>query len=229
MIKIPATREGLPAITEVLSRGINVNVTLIFSLRRYQEVLDAWTAGIEAAVANGHDVRAIASVASFFVSRVDAAIDALLPADSAQRGVAANAQVAAAYELYLRHVASGRVQDLLAKGAQVQRPLWASTSTKDPSYHDLLYVDSIVADETVNTMPDATLAAALDHGNFGTSLLLDSEVRAQTVALLGQLPSNVDLDAITLKLEEDGVASFMTAYEELLATVATKLNGISND
>ena len=229
MIKIPATREGLPAITEVLSRGINVNVTLIFSLRRYQEVLDAWTAGIEAAVANGHDVRAIASVASFFVSRVDAAIDALLPADSAQRGVAANAQVAAAYELYLRHVASGRVQELLAKGAQVQRALWASTSTKDPSYHDLLYVDSIVADETVNTMPDATLAAALDHGNFGTSLLLDSEVRAQTVALLGQLPSNVDLDAITLKLEEDGVASFMTAYEELLATVATKLNGISND
>ena len=225
MIKIPATVEGLPAITEVLSRGINVNVTLIFSLERYQEVLDAWTAGLEKAQANGLDISMIASVASFFVSRVDAAVDALLPEGDPRRGTTANAQVAAAYETYLRHVGSPRVNALLAAGAQVQRPLWASTSTKNPSYYDLLYVDTIVADETVNTMPDATLYATLDHGSFADSKLVDGDVRAATAAALTQLPESISLDEVTATLERDGVASFIAAYEELLALVETKMNG----
>jgi transaldolase len=225
MIKIPATVEGLPAIAEVLAAGINVNVTLIFSLERYQEVLDAWTLGVEQALAAGHDVGNIGSVASFFVSRVDAAIDPLVDPAGAHRGATANAQVAAAYETYLRHIATPRVQALLAAGAQVQRPLWASTSTKDPSYHDLLYVDSIVADETVNTMPDATLAAALDHGDFSRSLLVDANTRADAIALLDSLPATVSLHAITAKLEADGVDAFISSYDELLATVSTKLNG----
>lgn len=223
MIKIPATLAGLPAVTEVLGAGINVNVTLIFSLERYQQVLDAWTAGLELARENGHDLSAIGSVASFFVSRVDAAVDALLPEGDARRGTTANAQVAAAYEVYLRHVGSPRVTSLLHDGAQVQRPLWASTSTKNPSYYDLLYVDYIVADETVNTMPDATLDATLDHGDPTSSLLRDEATRAATAALLHELPDSVSLDDVTATLEADGVASFVSAYEELLALVATKL------
>jgi transaldolase len=225
MIKIPATVEGLPAITEVLSRGINVNVTLIFSLARYQEVLDAWTAGLEKAAQRGLDVSNIASVASFFVSRVDAAVDPLLPEGDALRGNVANAQVAAAYEIYVRHIATPQVAALLEAGAQVQRPLWASTSTKNPAYYDLLYVDSIVANETVNTMPDATLYATLDHGDFANSKLLADDLRSSTAALLSTLPSEISLDEVTDTLERDGVASFISAYEDLLSLVETKLNG----
>jgi len=223
MIKIPATREGLPAITSVLAQGINVNVTLIFSIERYDEVLSAWCAGIEAALANGHDISRIASVASFFVSRVDAAVDKLLAEGDPLRGCVANAQVAAAYQLYLRWMSSERVAALLAAGAQVQRPLWASTSPKDPAYDDLLYVDSIVADETVNTMPDATLAAALAHGDFSHSLLADTASVTTTAALLSRVPSAISLSAVTEQLEREGVDAFVNSYEELLALVASKL------
>jgi transaldolase len=138
MIKIPATKEGLPAIRDVLGAGINVNVTLIFSLERYDEVLTAWMDGLELARRQGHDVSKIASVASFFVSRVDAAVDALLSSDDPRRGTTANAQVAGAYKLYRGRMAAERVTTLLSFGAQVQRPLWASTSTKNPTYFDLL-------------------------------------------------------------------------------------------
>jgi len=224
MIKIPATLEGLPAITEVLSRGINVNVTLIFSLHRYQAVLDAWTAGIAQALANGHDVRHLASVASFFVSRVDATVDELLAPDDDRRGRVANAQVAAAYETYLAHVASEPVVELLMAGAQVQRPLWASTSTKNPSYDELLYVNSIVANETVNTMPDPTLAATLEKGDFAQSLLLDESSRSAAVLLLASLAGEVSLDEVTLTLERDGVAAFIRSYDDLLALVQEKLS-----
>ena len=175
MIKIPATKEGLPAITEVLGAGINVNVTLIFSLERYNEVITAWMEGLELALTRRSDIAAIASVASFFLSRVDVAVDPQLPEGDPLRGQIANAQAAGAYEIYRRRMASDRAVALLAAGAQVQRPLWASTSTKNPAYPDLLYVDTIVADETVNTMPDATLAAVLDHGNFADSKLLNDD------------------------------------------------------
>ena len=223
MIKIPATREGLPAITRVLGEGINVNVTLIFSLERYGEVLDAWSAGLELARANGHDLGAIASVASFFVSRVDAAMDKLLPVGDELRGRIANAQVAAAYEIYLGWMSSHRVRELLAAGAQVQRPLWASTSPKDPSYDALLYVNSLVADETVNTMPDVTLEAAMVRGDFAKSLLASPLTRSQTASLLSVLPEGCSLSDVTARLEREGVDAFVNSYEELLAIVASKL------
>ncbi len=224
MIKIPATREGLPAITRVLSEGINVNVTLIFSLERYDEALQAWCAGLEAAHEAGRDLAGIASVASFFVSRVDAAIDKLLDEDDVLRGHIANAQVAAAYETYLRWMVDPRVARLLQSGAQVQRPLWASTSPKNPEYDDLLYVNSIVADETVNTMPDATLEAALDHGHFERSLLATPGSLGATAALLDLLPTSISLSKVTEQLEREGVESFVNSYEELLTIVSSKLD-----
>jgi transaldolase len=223
MIKIPATREGLPAVTEVLGAGINVNVTLIFSLERYDEVLGAWMAGLELAREKGHDLGEIASVASFFVSRVDAAVDALLEEGDPRRGTTANAQVCAAYENYMYRIGSDRAVALLDDGAQVQRPLWASTSTKNPSYNDLLYVDRIVGDETVNTMPDATLAGVLDHGDFSKSLLLDVETFQAYGEKLKELPHHVSLRDVTDQLEKDGVSSFVTSYEELLTTVGQKI------
>ena len=223
MIKIPATREGLGAITQVLAQGINVNVTLIFSLERYNEVLAAWCEGLEAARDNGHDLSTVASVASFFVSRVDAAVDQLLDDDDVLRGHIANSQVARAYQFYLRWMADERVVNLLRDGAQVQRPLWASTSPKNPTYDDLLYVNSIVANETVNTMPDATLNAALDHGRFEASLLATPGSLIATAALVDLLPQGVSLTEVTQRLENEGVDAFVSSYEELLALVASKL------
>jgi transaldolase len=223
MIKIPATKEGLPAIREVLSAGINVNVTLIFSLARYEEVITAWAQGLSDGYDAGKDPGAIASVASFFVSRVDVAVDALLPEGDPRRGTTANAQVAAAYELYRRRMKSDEVTSLLSRGGQVQRPLWASTSTKNPSYDDLLYVNNIVADETVNTMPDATLAAVLDHANFATSKLLNEDTCAALAQVLDSLGPDVSLDRVTDQLEVEGVSAFAKSYEEVLATVASKM------
>jgi transaldolase len=225
MIKIPGTKEGLPAITEVLGAGINVNVTLIFSLERYNEVITAWMEGLELALTRRSDIASIGSVASFFLSRVDVLIDPQLPEGDPLRGKIANAQAAGAYELYRRRMASDRAQALLRAGAQVQRPLWASTSTKNPDYPDLLYVDTVVADETVNTMPDATLAATLDHGDFAQSKLLTDESIRELASLADELPDNVSLAAATEKLENDGIASFAAAYDELLKTVAQKQQG----
>ncbi len=227
MIKIPATREGLPAITAVLGDGVNVNVTLIFAVERYGEVLDAWLEGLELAARNGHDLATLASVASFFVSRVDTAVDPLLDEGDPRRGTTANAQAARAYEVFRDRVADDRALALLAAGAQVQRPLWASTSVKNPAYGDLLYVENLVADETVNTMPDATLHATLERGVFDSSPLLNPAATAAAAARLDQLPERVDLDAVTAQLEVDGVAAFVASYEELLTTIATKLGRAS--
>jgi len=223
MIKIPATREGLPAITETLGVGINVNVTLIFSLARYAQVLDAWLSGLELAASRGHDLASVASVASFFVSRVDSAVDSLLAEGDPRRGTTAVAQVAGAYIVYQQTVHSERAGALLGRGAQVQRPLWASTSVKNPAYDDLLYVNRIVADETVNTMPDATLAATLERGDFASSLLLTKESAHETADALGALGDDVSLEDVTTRLEADGVTAFVDSYDELLATVAAKL------
>jgi transaldolase len=226
MIKIPATKAGLPAISEVLALGINVNVTLIFSLERYSQVIDAYIEGIERAHSSGLDVTKIASVASFFISRVDTAIDPLLPDDSKLRGVAAVAQAARAYEIFLERLATPRFMNILALGAQVQRPLWASTSTKNPAYSDLLYVDTLVAPDTVNTLPDPTLEAFADHGRAGTSRLIDAELRRELGEMLDVLANvGVDLVAVTQRLEDEGVAAFIASYDELLATVTQKLRG----
>ncbi|MFI5035279.1 MAG: transaldolase [Acidimicrobiales bacterium] len=224
LIKIPATLEGLPAITAVLGAGVNVNVTLIFSLARYSQVLDAWLSGLEFAAASGHDLAGLASVASFFVSRVDSAVDPLLGETDPRRGTTANAQAARAYQLFRDRVAGERASELLAAGAQVQRPLWASTSVKNPAYDELLYVERLVADETVNTMPDATLKATLAGGDFDRSPLLDPHETSAVAALLDDLPPEVSLDAVTDRLEVDGVAAFAASYDELLATLRAKLD-----
>ena len=170
-IKIPATAQGLPAITACLAEGISVNVTLIFSLERYGQVIDAFMAGLEQAAAAGRDISRLASVASFFVSRVDTEVDSRLdkigtPEAAALRGKAAIANARLAYELYEQRIGTPRWQALLAAGAKVQRPLWASTSTKDPAFEDTMYVVELVAPDTVNTMPEATLRATADHAKL---------------------------------------------------------------
>lgn len=224
MIKIPATKAGLPAISSVLALGINVNVTLIFSLERYSEVLDAFVEGIERAQAAGIDISKIASVASFFISRVDTAIDPMLPEGSQLRGYAAVAQAARAYDIFLDRIATPRFKVILELGAQVQRPLWASTSTKNPAYSDLLYVDTLVANETVNTLPDPTLEAYADHGDANNSRLLAETVRRELGTKLDQLAdAGIALAAVTQRLEDEGVAAFISSYDELLSTVTQKL------
>ena len=225
MIKIPATVAGLPAIGAVLGQGISVNVTLIFSLDRYRQVLDAFVEGITLARANGHDVSRIASVASFFISRVDTAIDPMLPEGSDLRGTIANAQAAAAYQVFLDHAQSPAMIEALEAGSQIQRPLWASTSTKNPAYNELLYVDTLAAAETVNTMPDPTLEAFARSGDPARSALVDDVDRMALALNLGRLSEHgVSLAQVTDTLEADGVTAFMTSYDELLATVASKLH-----
>ncbi|MBO1750339.1 transaldolase [Actinotalea sp. BY-33] len=228
-IKIPATVEGIPAIRDVLAEGISVNVTLIFSLERYAAVLDAHQAGLEAAQAAGKDLSTIASVASFFVSRVDGAIDPRLdeigtPEAAALRGRIAIANARLAHELFARTVAEPRWQALAAAGAQEQRPLWASTGVKDPAYPDTLYVDELVAAGTVNTMPGKTLEAVADHGEVRGDTVTGSYQDAhEQVERLGAL--GIDLTEVTTSLETEGVSKFEASWQELLDTVRDGLAG----
>ena len=227
-IKIPATAEGVPAITAVLAEGISVNVTLIFSLERYGEVIDAYLAGLEAAAANGHDISSIASVASFFVSRVDTEVDKRLvgigtPEALALKGKAAVANARLAYELYEQKLDTDRWRALAAKGAKVQRPLWASTSTKDPSYPDTLYVIDLVVADTVNTMPEATLHATADHGVFqGDTVHGTYDAARQVFADLAAL--GIGYDDVVRVLEDEGVSKFEVSWTELLQTIQNELN-----
>ncbi len=223
MVKIPATVAGLASITSVLSEGINVNVTLIFSLERYAQVMDAYVSGVVGALRAERDVSQLSSVASFFVSRVDTAADPQLEQHPELRGRGANAQVAEAYEMFRQRFDREDARELLSAGAQVQRPLWASTSTKNPSYHDLLYVEPLIADETVNTMPDATLASFIDHGRLDADGISRDEVRHAMRQTLKELSAAIDVHALTDQLERDGVAAFESSYEELLQTVTSKL------
>jgi transaldolase len=222
-IKIPATPAGIPAITATIAAGINVNVTLIFSLERYRAVLDAYTEGLERAKSHGKDITTIASVASFFVSRVDAAVDKELDAigsedASALRGSIAIANARLAYQLYEEYTASDRWQALAQAGAQPQRPLWASTGVKDPAYPDTRYVDELVAPGIVNTMPGPTLEAVADHGDVrGDTVTGAYEDAADKVRRLGEV--GVDLDRITQSLEDEGVQKFEKSWSELLDTV----------
>lgn len=222
MIKIPATKEGLPAITATLAAGISVNVTLIFSLARYGEVIDAWLAGLEQAQANGRDLSQIFSVASFFVSRVDTAIDDLLEDSKAElRGKAGVANAVLAYELFEQTVASPRWQALAAAGAPVQRPLWASTGVKNPDYPDTLYVDNLVAPDTVNTMPPKTLKAADDHVNTSTTIQSRyTQARADLEALAA---AGISLNEVTDQLEDEGVKKFVDSWESLRSAVAEQM------
>ena len=227
-IKIPATPEGVPAITETLAKGISVNVTLIFSLERYGEVIDAYMAGLEQAAANGHDISQIASVASFFVSRVDTEVDKRLekigtPEASALKGKAAIANARLAYELYEQKLATPRWAALAAKGARVQRPLWASTSTKDPAFPDTLYVVELVARDTVNTMPEATLRATADHGVLrGDTIHGTYGQSRQVFAELEKL--GISYDDVVRILEDEGVSKFAVSWNEMLETIRTELS-----
>ncbi|MHC5257095.1 transaldolase [Streptomyces sp. UC4497] len=227
MIKIPATLAGLPAITEVIGLGISVNVTLIFSLDRYKAVMDAYLAGLEKAHERGIDLATIHSVASFFVSRVDAEIDKRLDkigTDEAKdaKGKAALANARLAYEAFEQAFAAERATKLEAAGANKQRPLWASTGVKDPAYKDTLYVDELVAPGTVNTMPEGTLKATADHGEITGDTITGryEQARAELAAVdaLG-----ISLDEVTQQLEDEAVAKFEVAWNDLLSTVSSRL------
>jgi transaldolase len=227
-IKIPATPAGLPAITATLAEGISVNVTLIFSLKRYEEVIDAFMAGLEQAAANGHDITKMASVASFFVSRVDTEVDKRLdklatPEAQAMRGKAAVANARLAYELYEQKLATPRWAALAKKGAKVQRPLWASTSTKDPAFPDTKYVVDLVVKDTVNTMPEATLHATADHGVLhGDTVHGTYDESRQVFADLAKL--GISYDDVVQVLEDEGVAKFATSWDEMIETVRNELS-----
>jgi transaldolase len=226
-IKIPATLEGLPAITQAISEGISVNVTLIFSLQRHSEVIDAYMAGLEKAAAAGLDISRIRSVASFFVSRVDTEVDARLdklgtPEAEALRGTAAIANARLAYELFEQKCAEERWLALAASGANVQRPLWASTSTKDPSFPDTMYVVELVVSDTVNTMPEATIKATADHGQLrGDTVHGTYDASRKIFEDLEEL--GISYDDVVQVLEEEGVAKFATSWNELLDTIRTKM------
>ena len=224
-IKIPATREGLPAITQCLSEGISVNVTLIFSLQRYAEVIDAFMAGLEGAA--GRDVARIASVASFFVSRVDTEVDDRLdkigtPEAHALRGQAALANARLAYELFEQKSATSRWQALTARGARPQRPLWASTSVKDPSFADTMYVMDLAAPGTVNTMPEATIHATADHGKLhGDAIHGTYEASRRVFEQLEAL--GVHYDDVVQVLEDQGVEKFAVSWKQLLDSISGEL------
>ncbi len=217
MVKIPATEEGIPAIRKAIAAGVNVNVTLIFSLTRYAKVMDAYLSGLEDRAAEGHPIDHIASVASFFVSRVDSKIDPRLPDGSELKGKAAIANAKLAYDLYHQTFVGRRWENLKVKSARVQRPLWASTSTKNPEYPDTLYVDQLIGPETVNTVPPATLDAFRDHGTAEATLMRNID---EAQSAIDQLEAaGVSMDAVTQELEDEGVKSFADAFTQLLATI----------
>lgn len=228
MVKIPATVEGLPAITTMIAEGHSINVTLIFGLERYAEVIDAYLAGLDA---REGDLSGVHSVASFFVSRVDNEVDARLDKIGSEealalRGRAAVAQAQAAYSLFTERFSGPRWEALAARGANVQRPLWASTSTKNPAYPDTLYVDSLIGPDTVNTLPDATLEAFEDHGTVARTIDLDPAGAQRTLDRLAEI--GIDMDDVAAVLEREGVASFAASFDDLIATLtdsAERLRG----
>jgi transaldolase len=219
LIKIPATPEGVPAIEETIASGINVNVTLIFSLERHGEVIAAYQRGLERFVANGGDVANVHSVASFFVSRVDTETDPRLPEDSPLRGRVAVANAKLAYELFRREFAGERWEALASRGANLQRPLWASTSTKNPAYSPTLYVDELVGPDTVNTLAPASIEA-LQAGdpNLRPGTVAEDVEGARRV-MTDLAAAGVSYDDVTATLERDGVGSFAQSYRDLLATL----------
>jgi transaldolase len=221
-VKVPATAEGVDAIRALVGEGHSINVTLIFGLDRYDQVMEAYLAGLEA---YDGDLSTVAGVASFFVSRVDTEVDRRLEAIGTEsalalRGRAAVAQAQLAYARFLDRFRGPRWEALARRGAKVQRPLWASTSTKNPAYADTLYVDPLVGPDTVNTMPEATLDAFDDHGTVARTVDRDADAAARTLAAVAA--AGVDLDDVSRVLEDQGVASFAKSFDELLASLAAK-------
>ena len=235
LVKIPATVEGIGAIEQMIAEGRSINVTLIFSLERYGAVIEAYLAGLERLAASGGDLSKVASVASFFVSRVDTEVDRRLDevaeaggpraaAALALRGKAAVAQARLAYALFEERFGSPRFATLAGAGARVQRPLWASTSTKNPAYPDLLYVDQLVGPDTVNTMPAPTLDAFLDHGTVARTVDAGvDEARADLAALAGV---GVDLEDVTATLEREGVEAFARSFDDLMGSLEAKAEAL---
>jgi transaldolase len=225
MVKFPATLAGIPAIEQAIAAGINVNVTLIFSQERYQKVMDAYLAGLEQRIAAGQPVDRIASVASFFVSRMDSKVDKLLEDIGTEearalmgRSAIANAKLA--YQRYLTTFGGERFEKIKAAGGNVQRPLWASTSTKNPAYPDTLYVDTLIGADTVNTIPPKTLVAFLDHGVVADTILRKIPTQDKIIQDLEAL--GISIKAVTDQLEEEGVASFSKAFADLLNVIASR-------
>ncbi len=224
-VKIPATAEGVPAIRQMISEGRNINVTLIFSLDRYADVMEAYISGLEAALAGGlTDLSHISSVASFFISRVDTEVDRRLQAvgtdaAAALEGKAAVAQGQLAYAMAIEKFSGERWQRLVDAGARIQRPLWASTSTKNPAYPDTLYVDTLIGPNTVNTLPDATLEAFEDHGTVARTVDADVDGARATWSAIGEV---VDLGDVAKVLEAEGVTAFEKSFDELLGALETR-------
>ena len=238
LVKVPGTAAGVPAIRQLIGEGHSINVTLIFGIERYDAVIEAYLSGLEDfAGSGGADLATVNSVASFFVSRVDTEIDRRLEELAggpdggkvilALRGRAAVAQAQVAYQHFTKAFAGPRWEALAARGARVQRPLWASTSTKNPAYPDLLYVDTLIGPNTVNTMPDPTIAAFLDHGTVARTVDAEPE---EAVAVLARLADvGVDLADVAATLEDEGVHSFAKSFDELLQTLTDKANSFGSE
>jgi transaldolase/glucose-6-phosphate isomerase len=238
MIKIPGTKEGLPAVEETIASGVPVNITLIFSAKRYEEVADAYMRGLERLLSSGGDPRKVASVASFFVSRIDTAVDALLlstverwpgspKAETALSllGKTAVASARVAYGKFLALTDTPRWKSLAARGARVQRPLWASTGTKNPKYSDVKYVEELIGPDTVNTMPPQTMDAFRDHGTVADVLSGAEEEAKAVLDDYGLMETGIE--EVCARLEEEGVKSFLDSYRKLLAAVEKRLSSAS--
>lgn len=220
MVKIPGTPEGVPAIEELTAQGVNVNVTLLFDVKAYEQAALAYIRGLERRLDSGQPIDHVSSVASFFVSRVDTAADALLPEGSPLRGKVAIANAKIAYQLFKRLFSGGRWERLAEAGGRVQRVLWASTGAKNPNYSDVLYVDGLIGPHTVNTMPESTLRAFADHGQVYPTLEQEPDEAERIIRSLPEL--GIDYDKVTAKLLEDGVAAFARDFDKLLAGIEAK-------
>jgi transaldolase len=236
LVKIPATTEGVPAIRQMISEGRSINVTLIFSIARYGEVIEAYLSGLESLAASGSDdLSHVASVASFFISRVDTEVDrrieAAAPSASdgdgllALRGRSAVAQARLAYRLFTTRFSGPRWEALAAKGARLQRPLWASTSTKNPAYPDLAYVDTLIGPHTVNTMPDGTIADFVDHGTVARTADTDLDAAERLMDVLSA--AGIEMEDVAQTLEAEGVASFTKSFDELVQSLSDKANALN--
>ena len=225
MIKVPGTKAGLPAIEELTRRGVNINITLLFSIERYEDVIDAYLRGLTARVSDGKPIDHITSVASFFLSRIDTKVDPQLPEDSPLRGRVAVASARVAYQRFESKFSGPAWEALRAEGAKLQLPLWASTGTKNKAYSDTLYVAELIGPDVVNTMPEQTLKAFADHGEVARTLDADPGEAAATLEAAKE--AGIDLKAVTDELEREGVKTFSDSYAELSERIESKLSAVA--